>query len=133
MWLIAPIAIHTTQVVSSRLINRTKSLQIDRSKFVTETQKGFVPHALIYDCSMLLNLIEAYINDDPVERGAMFIFMDMEKAFDRVSYSFLNQGLQALGFGPKFRSAIHMMYNERHAPKRRLYVNGYYRQSLVPH
>eukprot|EP00966_Prymnesium_polylepis_P142903 3299273-Prymnesium_polylepis.2 len=50
----------------------------------------------------------------------------MEKAFDRVSYDFTLRGLKALGFGPKFRKWVGMMYDPNNAPKRRMYVNGYY-------
>ena len=50
----------------------------------------------------------------------------MEKAFDRVSYDFTLRGLQALGFGPKFRKWVGMMYDTNNAPQRRMYVNGYH-------
>ena len=33
-------------------------------QFVSETQKGFVPSTFIGDCSMLLNLLEAYLNEN---------------------------------------------------------------------
>ena len=59
-------------------------------EFVSECQKGFVPHAFIAECTMLMNAVEAYINDEAhPERGGMMLFLDMEKAFDRVSYDFL--------------------------------------------
>ena len=57
-------------------------------EFVSETQKGFVPDVLIADATMLLRLVEAYINEEPEERKGIFLFLDMEKAFDRVSYEF---------------------------------------------
>ena len=50
---------------------------------------------------MLLNLIENYINEEPNERQGIFIMLDMEKAFDRVSYDFINDALEALDFGEK--------------------------------
>ena len=86
-----------------------------------------VPHAFIAECSMLINLIEAYINDEEhPERGGMLLFLDMEKAFDRVSYDFLMQAVEAVGFGPKFRQTVGMMYNVDNAPQRRIYANGFY-------
>ena len=96
-------------------------------QFVAETQKGFVPHTFIADCTMMMNLIEAYLNegDDESKKGLM-IFLDMEKAFDRVSYDFIMSGLEALGFGEAFRRTIRMMYNTGRSPKRRIYANGYY-------
>lgn len=50
----------------------------------------------------------------------------MEKAFDQVSYEFLNRGVEAVGFGPKFAATIGLMYSIAKPPKRRTYVNGYY-------
>ena len=99
-------------------------------EFVSEAQKGFVPNAFIADASMLMNLIETYINEDEDERGGLFIFLDMEKAFDRVSYEFLNDGLDALGFGENFKKSINMMYNVNNPPKRRMYVNGHYSEEF---
>jgi hypothetical protein len=61
------------------------------------------------------------------EKG-FFLFLDMEKAFDRVSYEFTKKGLDAYGFGARFQKWVGMMYmyNEEKAPRMRMYVNGYY-------
>ena len=75
---------------------------------------------------MLLHLTEAYINEEPEERKGIFVFFDMEKAFDRVSYKFLNQALEATGFGPKFRKSVHQFYDVDNPPQRRILTNGYY-------
>ena len=76
---------------------------------------------------MLMNLVEAYMNDDDhQERGGLMLFLDMEKAFDRVSYAFLMRAAEAVGFGPNFMSTIGMMYNTEKPPLRRIYANGYY-------
>ena len=56
----------------------------------------------------------------------IMLFLDMEKAFDRVSYDFTLRGLESLGFRPKFRKWVGMMYDTNNAPQRRMYVNGYY-------
>ena len=94
-------------------------------EFVSESQKGFTPDDFIAECSMLLNLIEAWINEEPDERKGLFLFLDMEKAFDRVSYSYLNDALKALGFGPRFRHSVNLMYDVDNAPRRRIHANGY--------
>ena len=51
-------------------------------QFVSETQKGFVPDAFIAEAAMLMKMTEAYINEEPNERQGIFLFLDMEKAFD---------------------------------------------------
>ena len=78
-------------------------------QFVSECQKGFVPDVFIAEASMLLRLVEAYINEEGSDRQGVMLFLDMEKAFDRVSYDFTNMGLEALGFGRHFRQWIKMM------------------------
>ena len=95
-------------------------------QIVSPTQKGFVPRELIQDCTLLMHIVESYINDEPLERQGLFLFFDMEKAFDRVSYKYLNQALKATGYGPNFRKLVGLLYNENNTPKRRVYTNGYY-------
>ena len=60
------------------------------------------------------------------QRKGIMLFLDMEKAFDRVSYDFTLSGLKSLGFGKGFRGWIKMMYDIKNAPRRRMFVNGYY-------
>jgi len=50
----------------------------------------------------------------------------MEKAFNRVSYTYLNEAMEALDFGPSFRRAVGLIYDESKPPKRRILANGYY-------
>ena len=86
-----------TRVIAHRLKNMVH-------EFVDNCQKGFVPDTFIADATMLLQLIEQYINEDDDERKGIMIFCDMEKAFDRVSFTFLRESLKALGFGKYFRN-----------------------------
>ena len=95
-------------------------------QFVSETQKGFVPDTFIAEATMILRTVEAYINEDEDTRQGAFLFLDMEKAFDRVSYEFTNKALDTLGFGKKFKTWVGMMYSNSNPPRRRMYVNGYY-------
>ena len=56
-------------------------------QFVSAMQNGFVPDSFIAENSHLLKLLQAYIElDRDDDEGAIFLFLDMEKAFDRVSY-----------------------------------------------
>ena len=43
-------------------------------------------------------MIEFYINEEPSTRKGAFLFLDMEKAFDRCSWDYLEAALEALGF-----------------------------------
>ena len=52
------------------------------------------------------------------------VFLDMEKAFGQGII--LLGGLKAVGFGPRFRQPIKLMYDVQHPPQRRIYANGYY-------
>jgi hypothetical protein len=54
----------------------------------------------------------------------------MEKAFDRVSYEFTKKGLDAYGFGARLRKWVGRMYDEKKAPPKRMYVNGYFSEWL---
>ena len=92
-------------------------------QFVSDDQNGFVPNAFIAENTMRLKLIQAYIEDQDEE--ALFVFLDMEKAFDRCSWEFLIDGLRDLGFGQGFIDYVTLAYSHAHAPERQLYVNGY--------
>ena len=50
-------------------------------QFVSSCQTGFVPDALLTENVMLLKLIQAWIEES--DEDAYFVFLDMEKAFDR--------------------------------------------------
>ena len=93
-------------------------------EFIDEGQKGFVPDTVLQDATYLMHLVEQYINDDCINRKGLMVFLDMEKAFDRVSYDFLLRGLEAVGFGPTFINTIKLMYDTANPPKRRIYANG---------
>merc|ERR1711965_830911 len=72
---------------------------------------------------MRLQLIQQYIEEEDEE--ALFVFLDMEKAFDRCSWDFLIEGLEALNFDEKFVRFVKLAYNHQHPPSRQIYVNGY--------
>ena len=120
--------LNTDYKIFTRILARRMGTMVHQ--FVSECQKGFVPDTFIGEASMLMRMIEAYINEDEDNRQGAFLFLDMEKAFDRVSYEFTNKGLEALGFGKHFKNWVGMMYNTDNAPKRRMYVNGYYSEQF---
>ena len=62
-----------------------------RIKEVTDTiishnQKGFVPKQLITAQTRLTKLIQAYLDETDEDGLIIYLFLDMEKAFDSVSH-----------------------------------------------
>ena len=52
------------------------------------------------------------------------LFLDLEKAFDRVSHTYLMEALKAAGLGKNMRLWIQMIYNPDDPMRRRVAVNG---------
>ena len=72
---------------------------------------------------MLLKLLQAKVDD--CDEDAIYLFLDMEKAYDRCSWSYLRESLDRLGFGPDFIKYIQLFYNEANPPKRQISINGH--------
>ena len=92
-------------------------------QFVSPPQTGFVPDAFIGENIMFLKLIQSYLEKE--DEDADFLFLDMEKAFDRCSWDFLLKALEKVGFDDDFISYIKLAYSQDNAPERQLYTNGY--------
>ena len=92
-------------------------------QFVSSPQNGFVPDSFLPENIALLKLIQAYVEEEDMD--AYFVFLDMEKAFDRCSWDFLNAALPEIGFNEGFCKYVRLMYSHDHPPQRQLYVNGY--------
>jgi len=54
----------------------------------------------------------------------MFVFLDLEKAFDRVSWDYMKKAVARLGFGPDFQKWIDILYDDTDPPTRQIRVNG---------
>ena len=119
------------KILTKVLVGRMKKV-IDT--VISEEQTGFVPGRVITWNSHLLNLIEAYLNETDEE--GLFIFLDCEKAFDRVSWPFLRQAAKEIGFGPRMCRWVDTIYNDEtlggddgarrpFTAKRRVVCNGH--------
>ena len=80
---------------------------------------------------MLLKLLQAKVEEEDEE--AIFLFLDMEKAFDRCSWPYLKSSLSRLGFGDTFIGYVSLFYNDTKPPKRRISINGHVGQSFELH
>ena len=92
-------------------------------QFASPGQTGFVPEALLAENIMLLKLIQAYVEDE--DSDAYFLYLDMEKAFDRCSWDFLIRAMREIGFDDGFVNFITLAYSTNAPPQRQIYVNGY--------
>ena len=92
-------------------------------EIVSPENTGFAPGRFIGENSILTKLIQAYLDEEDLP-GAL-VFLDMEKAFDRVSWDFMHKSLEALGFGVDFRGMIRTLYDCNNPQKRRVVINGH--------
>ena len=81
---------------------------------------GFVPGARIEDDALLTAGLANHC--DTGKRGGALVYLDNEKAYDRVRIAFLLDTLRAFGFPPSFVRLIEIMYTGLVA---RLKVNGH--------
>ena len=82
------------KIIAKILANRIKPVL---PNIIKDDQKGFVPGRNIHDANRLLQDIIQY-NDNENKEGAI-IFLDQEKAFDRVEWGWLYKCLKGFNFG----------------------------------
>jgi exonuclease III len=92
-------------------------------EIISEPQKGFAPKRVIQENTHLTNLIQAYL--DETDEEGIFLFLDMEKAFDRVSHEYLRDAVEALGFGQYLCRWVDTLYSDERPAQRRVAVNGH--------
>ena len=77
---------------------------------------------------MLLKLIQAYVEEE--DSDAYFVFLDMEKAFDRSSWEYLVEALEAIGFDEDFIGYVKLFYSHDNPPTRQIAMSGHLGQSF---
>ncbi|GBG80394.1 hypothetical protein CBR_g30858 [Chara braunii] len=89
-------------------------------QIVDPTQTGFIPGRWILTNILLARQIvwQAPRHDPPLA----FVLLDFEKAYDRVSWPFLLEGLRRQGFGSTFLSMVKCLLGSAAS---RLLINGY--------
>eukprot|EP00962_Isochrysis_galbana_P037027 scaffold12888_cov144-Isochrysis_galbana.AAC.1 len=75
--------------------------------------------------------VTAYL--DETEEEGLILALDWEKAFDRASWDYYHQALEALNFGPHFITLATMLSNPHSPPKRRVRINGSLSQEFEIH
>ena len=102
----------------------TRSLAKRMAKYIgqliSDSQKC-LPGRHIFDNIQIIQDLIDHINNKGGQ-GAAFLFLDQEKAFDRMSHTFIIKTLQHFGFGKQFIDWVSIIYKD---PKARVKVNGF--------
>ena len=85
------------KILSASLANRMKPIL---TNLVSETQCGFVPGRFIGDNTRLIYDVMHYLNKN--NKVGLLILIDFEKAFDSISWVFINKVLKFFNFGETF-------------------------------
>jgi hypothetical protein len=93
------------KIISKLLANRLKPLL---NKFISPFQMAFVPQRHIQDNSILAHEMLHTLKAKRGRGGLMAINLDMEKAFDKMEWSFLLAILQKLGFHSRWINWIRL-------------------------
>ena len=116
----------------------TARLKTVVTQLIDPMQTGFVPGRFIAENSQFMRLLQAILDerDDP----GLFLFLDMEKAFDRVSWTYLLKALETIGLGHSgvnsdgtetgnpaqgFTALVKLMYDKEAPPRRMIHLNGH--------
>jgi hypothetical protein len=78
-------------------------------QLIHEDQKCVPGRKITKNIHIIQDLIDAICNDDDV---AALILIDQEKAFDRISHTFMIKTLIAFGFPPNFIKWVKILYNK---------------------
>jgi hypothetical protein len=73
-------------------------LKVVLPKIISPLQSAFVPSRNIQNNSILAHKLLHFFKNKKGKWGFMFLNMDMEKAFDKLEWSFLLAILKKLGF-----------------------------------
>ena len=107
------------KIYSRVLVARLKPLM---QHLVSEAQLGFVPGRRGAESTHLLKLVQAILDEEDGE--GLIVALDWEKAFDRVSWDYLEKATEAIGFGKCIKKMIGVMYNMDYPPTRHVRANG---------
>lgn len=92
------------KIVSKLLAERLKKVI---GKIIHPDQKGFVPGRNINEANRMIQDIIDYFEETDDE--GIIVFLDQQKAFDRVEWGWINDCLKAFNFGDKFCDWIQML------------------------
>ena len=71
-------------------------------RLVQPTQSAFVLHRAIHDNILLVHEVLNKFHHFKGKKGYVTIKLDMEKAYDRIEWDFLQHSLRSMGFHPQW-------------------------------
>ena len=89
------------KIAAKAIANRIKSVI---SKLIDNDQTGFLKGRFIGENIRLVDNIINYASEKNIP--GLLLFIDFEKAFDSLEWSFIERSLQYFGFGPSLREWI---------------------------
>ena len=95
------------KLITKALANRVKLVL---PSLINYDQCGYVLDRLMGENVRIVNDLILYCRDFAVE--GLLVFLDFEKAFDSLSWQFVDHTLTEFGFGEKFRTWIQCLYNK---------------------
>ena len=93
------------KIISKLLANRTKPVL---KKLIHSDQKGFVEGRNISESNRMIDDIINYM--DEADQEGIIVFVDQEKAYDRVEWGWVNHVLKGFNFGSKCCGLIQMLF-----------------------
>src|SRR5437868_254533 len=82
-------------------------------KIVPQHQQGFIAKRLITDSA--LDILTILRNQEDESKNHWMLFVDQQKAFDRISHEFLQIVLKNMNFNKKFRELVGNLFNRQEA------------------
>ncbi|KAL5572537.1 hypothetical protein UlMin_022134 [Ulmus minor] len=114
------------RVITKIIANRLKPLL---NRLICPTQNAFVPGRSIHDNSVLVQEAIHSMKKKKGSLGWMALKIDLEKAYDRVSWQFINEALLAYGFDAHWVGWVSKCIS---STTMKLLINGAYFRDIKP-
>ena len=92
------------KIILNLLAERLKNVL---AKLIHPDQKGFIKGRNISEANRMIQDIIQYVDEENEE--GIIVFLDQQKAFDRVKWGWVDFVLKAFNFGGKFRGWIQVL------------------------
>ena len=98
--------IHSIAKIFSKLL--ANRLAPHLNTLVSKGQSAFIKHCCIHDNFLYIqNTVRKF---HKMKIPALFMKLDIQKAFDTINWRYMLEVLQALGFGPRWRERISILF-----------------------